>query len=286
MSDVIGPVVFTLFVWWFSTGLILFLDRLPRSTFKWSMAAASGIAGAGLLALDHSSRDASVAGAYCAFASALSVWAWHECAFLMGYVTGPVTTACPPGATGWRRFSFAAQSILHHEVGIAVTAVAVVALTASGPNKVGMWTFLVLWIMRISTKINLFLGVRNIGEEFLPEHLRYIATYFARKPMNVFFPFSVTLTTGAMIFLLHDMAAPGASAFDIAAATFVVTLLALALIEHWFLVTPFPITALWSWSLKARSVALLAPTEQPKIVEKPARIARLPNQPHPFGRSS
>ena len=31
------PLLATLFIWWFSTGLILYLDGLPRSTYKWSM---------------------------------------------------------------------------------------------------------------------------------------------------------------------------------------------------------------------------------------------------------
>ena len=31
------PLLYTLFVWWFSTGVILFLNGLPRRTFKWTM---------------------------------------------------------------------------------------------------------------------------------------------------------------------------------------------------------------------------------------------------------
>ena len=35
------PALFALFVWWFSTGAIMYLDGLPRRTFKWSMIGAS-----------------------------------------------------------------------------------------------------------------------------------------------------------------------------------------------------------------------------------------------------
>ena len=42
-----------------------------------------------------------------------------------------------------------------------------------------------------------------------------------------------------------------ASPFDAAALTFVGTLLALAILEHWFLVLPLPDAALWSWILGA-----------------------------------
>jgi putative photosynthetic complex assembly protein 2 len=42
------------------------------------------------------------------------------------------------------------------------------------PNQVGTGTFAVLWVMRISAKLNLFLGVRNLSEELLPPHLAYL----------------------------------------------------------------------------------------------------------------
>ncbi len=32
-----------------------------------------------------------------------------------------------------------------------------------------------LWAMRQSAKLNLFLGVRNLSDELLPPHLRYLA---------------------------------------------------------------------------------------------------------------
>ena len=35
------PILYTLFVWWFSTGIIMFLDGLPRKTFPWSVAGAA-----------------------------------------------------------------------------------------------------------------------------------------------------------------------------------------------------------------------------------------------------
>ena len=66
MIDTIGPILFTLFIWWFSTGLILWLDRLPRSTFPYSMAGACVVALAGFVALYTSREKTDVASAYCA----------------------------------------------------------------------------------------------------------------------------------------------------------------------------------------------------------------------------
>jgi putative photosynthetic complex assembly protein 2 len=283
---ILGPVVFTLFVWWFSTGLIIYLDRLPMWTFRWSMVGATVIAAVGIVALVLGADDRSVAGAYTAFAAAIAVWAWHECSFLMGYVTGPRTSACPPGATGLRRLRLATESILHHELALAATALLIVVLTADGANKVGVWSFLVLWTMRISTKINLFLGVPHVGEEFLPNHLRYIGTYFAKRPMNAFFPLPVTAATAGLALAVNELAQPGLSPYDAVALTFVVTLLALAVIEHWFLVTPIPVTSLWGWSLGTHRSVRLAPAEPPPIADGPARIARLVETPNSTGRRS
>ena len=67
------PVLFTVFVWWFSTGIILYLVGLPRSTFRWSMAGASGVLGGALIGLAQTGYDTSVAGHYLAFMCAVLV---------------------------------------------------------------------------------------------------------------------------------------------------------------------------------------------------------------------
>jgi putative photosynthetic complex assembly protein 2 len=51
VSDHILPVLYTLFLWWFSTGLIVWLDGLPQRTFRWSLGAATLLATAALYGL-------------------------------------------------------------------------------------------------------------------------------------------------------------------------------------------------------------------------------------------
>ena len=253
MADYGLPVLYALFLWWFSTGLIIYLDSLPRRTFRWSMLGATGFLLAALYGLWAGSADDSVGGAYLAFTCGLVVWGWHEMSFLMGFVTGSRSTACPDGCRGWRHFVHAVEAIVYHELAIAGTAVAVVALTWGADNQVGTWTFMVLWVMRISAKLNVYLGVPNLTEEFLPEHLQYLKSFLTKKPMNVLFPVSVTLATIVAVQVLQAAVAVEASPFDVAALTFIGTLLALAILEHWFLVLPLPDAALWSWILGARA---------------------------------
>jgi putative photosynthetic complex assembly protein 2 len=251
MSELAIPVLYTLFAWWFSTGVILYLDGLPPRTFPLTLQAATVVLGAALYALVHTRNDTSVAGAYCAFTCALLVWAWQEVAFLLGVVTGPRRSPCPPGATGWRRTGFAVQAVLYHELALIVLAIGVVACVGPGENRVGIWTFMALWGMRQSAKLNIFLGVRNIGDNFLPPHLRYMASYFKRAPMNPLFPISVTLATGSAVLVWWHLAEAPVTAFDTAGLSLVGTMLALGALEHWLLVLPLPTEALWRWSMKS-----------------------------------
>ncbi len=266
------PILFTLVVWWASTGAILYLDGLPRRTFRWSMAGATVLLVAALYGLAATRGDTTVFGAYVAFTCAVVVWGWQEVGFLLGYITGPRQVPCPPDASEWQRFAYAVQTILYHEFALLILAVAVLGIAWDAPNPAGAWTFAVLWAMRLSAKLNLFLGVRNLSDELLPPHLAYLQSYFLRRPMNLLFPVAVTAATAFAAILWSEALAPDASPFDATALTFAGTLLALAVLEHWFLVIPLPTTALWSWGLRSREKAGTADLE-PASGLQPALLA-------------
>jgi len=248
------PIVFALFVWWFSTGAIIYLDGLPVRTFKWSMLGASALFGAGLYGLAVSSADTTVQSAYIAFASALAVWAWHEISFYMGYVTGPRKHACKEGCSGWAHLGHALQVSLWHELAIVASFLVVAALTWNGANEIGLWTFVILWWMHESARLNVVLGVRNVNAHFLPPHLAYLKSFLNQKPMNLLFPFSVTVST-VICAVLGTEAALATDPFEQAGFTFLATMMTLAIIEHWFLVLPLPSEQMWNWSLKSRETA-------------------------------
>jgi putative photosynthetic complex assembly protein 2 len=261
MSIYALPIVYTLFAWWFSTGLILYLDGLPKKTFRWSLVSATALLGGALCGLAVTSNDTSISGAYVAFTCGLLVWGWQEMSFLMGFVTGPRQAPCPPGCSEWHRLGYAIQTILYHELALIASAAAVLSITWRGDNQVGAWTFLVLWVMRQSAKLNLFFGVRNLSEEFLPEHLRYLESYFRRRPMNLLWPVSVTTSSMVAILLWRRASALDTTLFEATGLAFAGTLLTLAIVEHWFLVSPSPATLLWKWGLQSRA------TREPSAVE-------------------
>jgi putative photosynthetic complex assembly protein 2 len=217
------------------------------------MAGATGLLGLALWGLAHTRHDASLAGAYGAFTCALLVWAWQEVAFLLGMVTGPRRTACPAGAEGWQRAWFALQAVLWHELALVLLALAVLACVGDGSNRVGLWTYLALWAMRQSAKLNVFLGVRNLGEAFLPPHLQYLQSYFRRRPMNALFPLSVTAGMAAAAWLLWPLLQAATTEHQATGLRLVGTLLALGALEHWLLVLPLPTEALWRWGLRSHT---------------------------------
>ncbi len=255
MQLTITAILYASFLWWFSTGVIFYLNARPTGTFRWSMLGGSIVLAGALYALWASAASDTVAGAFVAFTCGLVIWGWHTMSYYMGIVTGPRREPCPPEARGVQRFFYGVATSLYHELAIIATVVLMVWLTWQLPNQFGLWTFLVLWGMHVSAKLNVFLGVRNLNVEFIPKRLTYLTSYFRQQAMNLLFPFSVT--AGTIITMLMILQASGAEAGSFAAAGYVLlaTLMALAVIEHWFMILPIPAEALWRWSIKSSAPA-------------------------------
>jgi putative photosynthetic complex assembly protein 2 len=253
------PPLVAIAIWWLGTGVVMLLDSMPRNTYRWSLAISTVIAFGALVCIARSADNASVAGAYAAFTCAVLVWGWHELAFLTGWLTGPRKRACSAPAHGPTRFNEAVQAILWHELAIIAMGAGIAALTWGGTNQVATWTFALLWAMRLSAKFNLFLGVRNRGEEFLPPHLLYLGSYFRRRKINALLPLSVALGT-AVAALMVGAAIDAAAGAERTGLLLVASMLVLALIEHLLLVTPLPASLLWRWALRNAPEAPAAPS--------------------------
>ena len=242
-----AAVLIAISIWWVSTGLILILDGLPRRTYPVSMAGATALLGLALFGVTYVRNDPSPMGAYIGFGCGIAVWAWLEMSFLMGFLTGSRRHACPAHCRGWRHFLHAIQAILHHELAIIGLGLLVFGLSANGTNSIAAQTIAVLWAMRASTKLNLFLGVRNLSTELLPPDLAYLGSFFRKQPMNFLFPLSIT---GGTLLAAH---------YVLTGQALLGTLAVLGVLEHWILVLPFSATALWSWALRSRRLDLSAP---------------------------
>ena len=198
----------------------------------------------------QSAKAASEIYAYLAFTQALIIWGWCEMSYFMGYITGPRKLECPQNISSLQRFLLAIKTSLYHEVLVMVIAAIILVSVWGQPNWVGFWTFSILWLMRWSSKLNIFLGVANLNIEWIPTHLRYIASYTRQRSMNILFPMSIIVSCVIAFKLLGLATASQVTSYEFVSYILLATLLGLAVLEHCFLMLPVNDAILWKWSIK------------------------------------
>jgi putative photosynthetic complex assembly protein 2 len=252
MTALLLPALAAVLLWWVSTGLVLWLVRRPERAFGPALAIGIAPALAAAVVLAVAAREATVAGAYLGFGAALVIWGWHEAAFLTGHAAGPRRTPCPPHASGWTRFRAAAETLIWHELALLATAVVTATLTWGAPDQTGVLTFLLLLVLRLSTKLNLYAGVPNPPAGLLPERLAHLGSYFRRRPLDTPLLLS-TAGAGALACWLTAQAlgAPTGGREQTGLAL-LAALAALGFVEHLFLAAPSPERLLWGWALGDR----------------------------------
>jgi putative photosynthetic complex assembly protein 2 len=251
--DYLLPPLAAVLAWWFGTGVVMFLDGLPRATFRLTLAFATLLAAGALVCIARGAVQQSNEAAYAGFVCAVVVWGWHELTFLTGWLTGPRRRECSNPSHGPTRLREAVLAILWHELAIIGTLALIAGLTWNAPNRIALATFALLWVMRLSAKFNLFLGVRNLGEQFLPPHLTYLPSYFRRRPMNALLPVVLVASIAVVVALIHG--ATGLQGGPRTANLLVASLLLLAVAEHLLMVLPWQGTALWRWAMKRQQMA-------------------------------
>jgi hypothetical protein len=163
----------------------------PEEARPWQLLPLVTLVGvAGFLLLLKGSEMQTPLGSYAGFFGALLVWAWHETTFLTGMVTGRSKQECPPDAKGAARFVAAWKAVCDHEIALLVTAVFLWFVLADAPNTFGLATFGLLWGMRISAKLLIFLGARHAISGLMPPGIVHLKTYFQHWTDNPLFPAS------------------------------------------------------------------------------------------------
>ena len=263
MSDVFQPMLFAALLWWFSTGAILWLIGLPRRTFKWTALSATALLIGATILLLALRQETGRWAAYAGFATGMALWAWHEVMFLLGYISGPTRKPCPPDLATWPRFVASAKALIHHELAIAIHAVFIIVVSLQATNTVAAWTFLLLWGMRLSTKLIVFFGAPNISDEFLPAHLSYLKSYFQKRAQSRVAPLAILLATLAAASIIYAAISAPAGGYASLGLIMVATLAGLAILEHWALILPLPgfqaDAHLWKWAQRPQQTISTKP---------------------------
>ncbi|MDG1932091.1 MAG: putative photosynthetic complex assembly protein PuhE [Luminiphilus sp.] len=234
-------------LWWLMTGLALMSVHQPPARKRAIFALVSLLALAALFGVEMNAARHTTSATIAGFAMGLVIWAWLELSYLMGYITGPIKRPAAASMRLPQRFYNALGTTIYHEV-LVVGVVGIVCILGAGlPNPTIQNTLAVLWLMRWSTKLNLFLGVRHFNSQWLPDNMRYITSYL-KAGKNSWFIFFSTIFAAYCTYLLFSfgqIAAEPASALSL----FLVGWLAvLAVLEHCFLMMPMGETALWRWA--------------------------------------
>ncbi|MEM0900858.1 MAG: putative photosynthetic complex assembly protein PuhE [Pseudomonadota bacterium] len=264
LANPVIAVIIAVASWWIATGIGLMIAHARIDRF-WMMFTTSVTTLFAIGIVAFTVNDTSAFGAYAALLGALLIWGWHEVAFLLGIITGPRRDVLPKDVSDQRRFFLAFQALRDHELALFATMIVFVAFLWTAENQAAMWMFVLLWAMRISTKLNIFFGAPNAVSELLPTRLSYLKSYFRTDRVNPYFAFSVLLAlavfcvSARLAFVAVD---DGATVTWSALAAFA----GLGLLEHFFLVLPMRDAELWRILLPKNNKK---PVETP-VVEGPA----------------
>ena len=258
VNEVVWACTFTALCWWLGTGVILWLDRLNPRSFRFSLAGWTVLLALSFWGVAHSMREVSVVNAYLAFGSVIVMWGWHELTFLTGWITGPRKTPLESGAQGWSRLVQSVQVMLYHELALLANFALLWCMQDGQQNHVAICTYALLWFMRLSAKLNLFFGVPQNGAQYLPAHLKYLASSFRTRDMTLWFVLSMGAAMGTWFWLVW-LAQQGAVAIT-TGWVMLATLLGLAIVEHVIMIFPWPLERLWGWAMgQTRKPALTLP---------------------------
>ena len=200
-------------------------------------------------------RQHDVGGAYVGFAAAIVIWGWHEMSFLMGEVAGPNRAPCPPGLTGWPRFKAATATVIHHELAIAATALALVR-DHLGPAEPGRAAD-----VPAAVRAQAVGQVQPVSRRAEPQRRgvpgasRLPQELFPRRADECAVPAVDRGRRGAGGWAWSVAEAAPADSGAAASATLLAGLAILGVVEHLFLVLPLRDAKMFSWAAKNTNMA-------------------------------
>lgn len=246
MVELAIPALYALAVWWLGTGIVLTVVRRRPETYRPSIIVGLSIALAALVAIAVMAKQTTPFSAYVGFTAAIAVWGFIELTFLTGMITGPNRSGAPASCFGAGRVRAAVAAVIHHELALVAGGLAILIAAHGEIGATAVITYAVLWVMRLSAKLNLFLGVPNLHDELLPAPIAHLRSHFRRGPMSPLLPVSILVSLSGAAWLAW-LAAASTDAATTTAFALLAALLLLAALEHIFMLIPVPLMNMWNW---------------------------------------
>lgn len=235
--------------WWLATGLVIAAQRDPATRLA-AAVVSGGLALLGLRLVARSRADATPEGARRALAGAGLLWTWVAVSLYAGWLVGPAPVRPGPDTPVLVEAGLAIHALLWHELGALVVLALAWRLTRGGPNRAAFHVLAVFWTTTQLAKLNVFVGVANPGERFLPEWLAFVRWYVGDARNTPLLAVSVAVLAGAA-WVVARRAARATDPFARWAGAMVACMLALGALEHAFLGISADVP-LWDWFLQAR----------------------------------
>jgi len=238
------PIVVVIVAWWLGTGLVLYMQQTIVTIRRPLILTLILVSAASLAAMLVSAQGSQPWQSYLGFFAAICLWGCIELSYYTGMISGVHKRRCPEKCTTGKRFRLALGASIWHEVSVLFVGGVVLTLLFGADNPVELYSFLVLWIMRWSAKLNLFFGVPNFNTDWFPKRLAYAHSYIRRAPITLFFPLSVV---SACLIAAELISRSMTSEYPEALITLLPgILLSLAILEHLFMALPIADSELWN----------------------------------------
>jgi putative photosynthetic complex assembly protein 2 len=247
------PVIYAVFLWWFSTGVIMAIYGRSRRFIRLCFVGATVLVGAAIAGLFASRMATDEPAVYMAFTCGVILWAWQIAGYYLGFVTGPARpyeTTARHNRSLAQRFRLALYASLYHELAAIGFGLFIALITWSGENRWGLWIYVTLWLLHNSARLNVFLGVRNFRIELLPSQMHHLGSLLSKRSSNELFPVSILVALTIMLVAVYQAIIPGTTPAQTAGFLLLATMIALGVLEHGLLVLPVPAT-LWGWGIRA-----------------------------------
>lgn len=247
---VLLPALFTIFLWWFTTGLVMIVYGRSRRFIRLFFAGMTLAAAGALWSVWLTRSSTTTAAVYTALLCGVVLWGWQVASYYLDFVTGRQHAQARLPQTVGQRFWAALDTSVYHELAIiAVFVVLLIGVWDSG-NRWALYIYTALWLMHSSAKLNVFFGVRNFRIDFLPPHLHHLKALVGKSDSNWLLLFTVTVAPSVALVLYYRGITPGATADVTVGSVVLATMILLGVLEHVLLVLPVP-QVIWGWGLRA-----------------------------------